>query len=46
MKNIHEQLRKYQVEKNQFQKLLMDMAKQAQVICFDEFFVEDIALIL
>lgn len=43
MKNIHAQLRKYQGEKNPISKVAYDMAKQTQVICFDEFFVEDIA---
>ena len=39
MKNIHAQLRKYQGE-NPISKVAYDMA--TQVICFDEFFVEDI----
>ncbi|MDE5002786.1 AFG1/ZapE family ATPase, partial [Francisella tularensis] len=39
MKNIHKQLRKYQGEKNPISKVAFDIAKQSQIICFDEFFV-------
>ncbi|MDE4988372.1 AFG1/ZapE family ATPase, partial [Francisella tularensis] len=39
----HTQLRKYQGEKNTISKVAFDMAKQTQIICFDEFFVEYIA---
>lgn len=43
MKDIHTQLRKYQGKKNPISKVAYDMAKRTQIICFDEFFVEDIA---
>lgn len=43
MKDIHAQLRKYQGKKNPISRVAYDMAKETQVICFDEFFVEDIA---
>lgn len=43
MKSIHTQLRKYQGKKNPISRVAYDMAKQTQIICFDEFFVEDIA---
>ncbi|MDE4990498.1 AFG1/ZapE family ATPase, partial [Francisella tularensis subsp. holarctica] len=35
--------RKYQGEQNPISKVAFDMAKQTQIICFDEFVVEDIA---
>lgn len=43
MKNVHAQLRNHQGKKNPISRVAYDMAKQTQVICFDEFFVEDIA---
>ncbi|ASG68819.1 cell division protein ZapE [Francisella halioticida] len=43
MKSIHSQLKKYQGKKNPISKVAYDMAKEMQIICFDEFFVEDIA---
>ncbi|AIT09486.1 ATPase [Candidatus Francisella endociliophora] len=43
MKDIHTQLRKYQGKKNPISRVAYDMARRTQVICFDEFFVEDIA---
>ncbi|WP_150464866.1 cell division protein ZapE [Francisella sp. SYW-2] len=43
MKEIHSELRKYQGYKNPISKVAYDMAKDMRIICFDEFFVEDIA---
>lgn len=43
MKGIHSELRKYQGYKNPISRVAYDMAKDMRVICFDEFFVEDIA---
>ncbi|KEI34937.1 ATPase, AFG1 family [Francisella sp. W12-1067] len=43
MKDIHTRLRSYQGSKNPIAKVAYDIAKDTQLICFDEFFVEDIA---
>ncbi|MFZ9034704.1 MAG: cell division protein ZapE [Francisellaceae bacterium] len=43
MKQIHAWLRKYQGQKDPLQKVAEAIAEQYRIICFDEFFVEDIA---
>ena len=42
MRDIHQQLTKQQGEKNPLKKLAVKLAKNYVVICFDEFFVDDI----
>ena len=43
MQRIHEQLKKHQGEVDPLQAIAADLAKENWVICFDEFFVSDIA---
>ncbi|MFC4892986.1 cell division protein ZapE [Pseudofrancisella aestuarii] len=43
MKNMHFLLKKYSGQKNPISKAAYEIAKKNQLICFDEFFVEDIA---
>ncbi len=43
MKNMHSLLKKYSGQKNPVTKAAEEIAKGSQIICFDEFFVEDIA---
>lgn len=43
MKDIHMRLRGYQGKKNPVARVALEIAKETQIICFDEFFVEDIA---
>lgn len=43
MQNIHQSLRDFQGQKNPLQKVASAIASEYTVICFDEFFVEDIA---
>lgn len=43
MKDIHARLRSFQGNKNPISKVALEIAKETQIICFDEFFVEDIA---
>lgn len=43
MQRIHAQLKKYQGEVDPLQAVATDLAKEYMVICFDEFFVSDIA---
>lgn len=43
MANIHAELKILQGEINPLQKVVQKIAKQAKVLCLDEFFVEDIA---
>lgn len=43
MKDMHSMLRNYKGQKNPISKVAYEMAKETQLICFDEFFVEDIA---
>ena len=43
MQQVHQSLRTFQGQKNPLQKVAIDIAEKYKVICFDEFFVEDIA---
>lgn len=43
MKLVHALLHRHQGQKNPLQKVALLIAKNSHVICFDEFFVEDIA---
>ena len=43
MKDMHTRLRSFQGKKNPVAKVALAIAKETQIICFDEFFVEDIA---
>lgn len=43
MKLVHTLLHKYRGQKNPLQKVALTIARNSHVICFDEFFVEDIA---
>ncbi|WP_116964440.1 cell division protein ZapE [Fastidiosibacter lacustris] len=43
MKEVHTLLKQFQGQKNPLYETAKDIAKQSKVICFDEFFVEDIA---
>lgn len=43
MQQVHRSLRDFQGEKNPLQKVAKAIAQKYTVICFDEFFVEDIA---
>ena len=43
MKDMHARLRSFQGNKNPISKVALEIAKETQIICFDEFFVEDIA---
>lgn len=43
MRMIHEQLKQHQGEKNPLDVIATEIAKQTTVLCFDEFFVNDIA---
>jgi len=43
MKNLHTNMKNYNNQKNPLKDCAKDIFKQAKVICFDEFFVEDIA---
>ncbi|HSW93845.1 MAG TPA: cell division protein ZapE [Gammaproteobacteria bacterium] len=42
MKLVHQQLKKYQGEKNPLELVAKDVSKKAIVLCFDELFVSDI----
>ncbi|NNL10819.1 MAG: cell division protein ZapE [Pseudomonadales bacterium] len=42
MRGVHQQLSKLQGEKNPLEKVAQRIARKAEVICFDEFFVSDI----
>ena len=42
MRDVHRQLENYKGNRNPLQKVADDLAQQARVICFDEFFVTDI----
>ncbi len=42
MKEVHQELKIIQGEKNPLQKIAKHLARKAQVICFDELFVNDI----
>ncbi len=42
MRQVHEQLRALRGQKNPLERVAQDLAAQARVICFDEFFVSDI----
>ncbi len=43
MRLVHEELKRYQGKKNPLDGVASDIAKKAQVLCFDEFIVTDIA---
>jgi len=43
MQHVHAELGRYKGEKNPLSLIAADLAREARVICFDEFFVEDIA---
>lgn len=43
MRMVHHQLKKHQGEKNPLDNIAKDLADSAMLICFDEFFVSDIA---
>ena len=43
MRDIHQKLQHYQGQKDPLKKIAYDIAEHAQVICFDEFFVSNIA---
>lgn len=43
MQHVHAELGRYKGEKNPLSLIAADLAEKARVICFDEFFVEDIA---
>ncbi|MDP0588192.1 MAG: cell division protein ZapE [Candidatus Endonucleobacter bathymodioli] len=43
MKHVHEELHMLSGHKNPLKKVASNMAQRAKTICFDEFFVEDIA---
>lgn len=43
MKAMHEKLNSYHSQKNPIQLVAKDILKETQVLCFDEFFVKDIA---
>ena len=43
MKDMHSRLRNYHGKKNPISKVAYEIAKETQLICFDEFYVEDIA---
>lgn len=43
MKDIHTRLRSFQGKKNPVSRVANQIAKETRIICFDEFFVEDIA---
>ncbi|WP_192483377.1 MULTISPECIES: cell division protein ZapE [Cysteiniphilum] len=43
MQQVHQSLRNFQGQNNPLQKVAHNIADQYSVICFDEFFVEDIA---
>lgn len=43
MQHVHAELGRYKGEKNPLSLIAADLAKEARVICFDEFFVKDIA---
>ncbi|AXA34547.1 cell division protein ZapE [Francisella adeliensis] len=43
MKDIHSRLRGFQGKKNPIGRVANQIAKETRIICFDEFFVEDIA---
>lgn len=42
MRMIHAELKKHQGQKNPLQKIIAEIAKQRDVLCFDEFLVNDI----
>ncbi|MCP4881433.1 MAG: cell division protein ZapE [Gammaproteobacteria bacterium] len=42
MRDVHTRLKSYSGSKNPLDKVANDLATQAQIICFDEFFVTDI----
>ena len=43
MQSVHSAIRNYQGEKNPLKQVAKDISSEVKVICFDEFFVEDIA---
>lgn len=43
MQRVHDELRQLEGQKNPLELLALKLSKEAQVICFDEFFVSDIA---
>lgn len=43
MKKVQDSLKKHQGKKNPLETVAAEIAKQARVLCFDEFFVSDIA---
>ncbi|WP_119343596.1 cell division protein ZapE [Facilibium subflavum] len=43
MQEIHQRLQMHKGQKNSLQQVANDIAAQTRIICFDEFFVEDIA---
>ncbi len=43
MKDVHSRLRRFQGSKNPISKVALEIAKETQIICFDEFFLDDIA---
>ncbi len=42
MRDVHKRLEQYQGARNPLQKVAADLAAEAKVLCFDEFFVTDI----
>jgi cell division protein ZapE len=43
MQDIHDQLQRYQGKSDPLQKIATQLAKQTKILCFDEFYVPDIA---
>lgn len=43
MRMIHQELKKHEGEKNPLEKIAKELANKTMLICFDEFFVSDIA---
>ncbi len=43
MQNLHEELKKYEGATDPLKKIVKDLSKKYKCLCFDEFYVEDIA---